>query len=116
MNKYDISLIVFLILISLFSFPFLLKKEEATVANIYFENKIVLTVDLSIDNHYEVEGVNGKVLLEVKNGKIRVNEENSPLHLCSKQGYISKSYESIICLPNKIYVEIDSNDYDAIVR
>lgn len=116
MNKHDIGLLVFLILLSFSSFFLFLKKEESVVAHVYFEDKLVLTIDLTVDKTYEVEGYNGKVKLEVKDKKIRVNQENSPLHLCSKQGYISKSYESIICLPNKIYVEIDSSDYDAIVR
>ena len=51
----------------------------------------------------------------VKNKKIKVLKEDSPLHLCSKQGYISKSYESIICLPNKIVIKLENNsDIDVI--
>ena len=47
--------------------------------------------------------------IEVKNKKIRVITENSPLHLCSKQGFISKSYETIVCLPNKIVIKIEND-------
>ena len=33
----------------------------------------------------------------------------------AKQGYISKSYESIICLPNKIVIKLENNsDIDVI--
>ena len=44
------------------------------------------------------------------NKSAKVVEEKSPLHLCSKQGYISKSYETIVCLPNKIVIKLESND------
>ena len=48
---------------------------------------------------------------------IRVIEENSPRHLCSKQGYIKDSMESIICLPNRIVIEIDTiEELDAVVK
>ena len=48
-----------------------------------------------------------------------MDEEESPLHLCSKQGFIEESYESIVCLPNKIVIKISSKkkkDLDTILR
>ena len=65
----------------------------------------------------KAEGYNGKVKIVVNNNKIKVSEEKSPKHLCSKQGYISKTYEQIICLPNKIVIEIKDNDtVDTVVK
>ena len=62
-----------------------------------------------------VTRINNDVRIKVKNKKIKVLKEDSPLHLCSKQGYISKSYESIICLPNKIVIKLENNsDIDVI--
>ena len=85
-------------------------------ALVYHDGNLVMDIDLNINGDYEVLGDNGSVFINVLDGKIRVNEENSPLHLCSRQGYISKSYESIVCLPNKIVINIDSSDLDAVVK
>ena len=50
-----------------------------------------------------------------ENGKVKVLEENSPKHLCSKQGFIENTHESIICLPNKIIIKIEDNSLDGVV-
>lgn len=112
MNKNDLKLIIIvLIVIGIFSL-FTLFSKKATIANVYYENDLILKIDLSIDKTYEVDGVNGKVVIEVLNNQIRVVEENSPYHLCSKQGFISKNGQSIICLPNKIIIEFPSDELD----
>lgn len=117
-NKFDIILIVVLICISAtFILINKINSKKGTIALVYYDNKIIKKIDLSIDKVYNVKGYNGNVKIIVKEGKIKVDKENSPHHLCSKQGYISKSYESIICLPNKIVIEIDSKkDIDTVVK
>lgn len=108
MNKNDCILIIVLIIVSICIFGlFKLKEKDGSIAKVYYENELLLTIDLTIDDIYKVKGYNGFVKIEVNNKKIRVLEEESPLHLCSKQGYISKSYETIVCLPNKIVIKIE---------
>ncbi|MFI3307714.1 MAG: NusG domain II-containing protein [Mycoplasmatota bacterium] len=119
MNKYDISLIISLLFLSIiliiFSFE---NKTDNKIANIYYENDLILEIDLNTDmSYYEVEGYNGSVIFYAGDGMIKVAEEISPLNLCSKQGYIENSYETIICLPNKIIVEIQYLEtIDSIVK
>jgi hypothetical protein len=117
-NESDIRLIFVLFVIISISFIFISLSKDNThkKAIVKHNNDIVLTIDLSIDKEYLVKGDQGDVKIVVKDNRIRVEEENSPLHLCSKQGYISESYETIICLPNKISIEIESDDIDAVVR
>lgn len=120
MNKHDIFLIIVICTLSLF-FVFLFnlfEKEDDLNALVYYDNELVLTIDLSKEEQvYEITGYNGIVSIKAGNGRIKVEDEDSPLHLCSKQGYISKSYETIVCLPNKIYIELDGqDDVDAIVE
>lgn len=111
MNKNDLILIVILFSISIIILiTFNLNQKESNIAKVYYENKEILKIDLKINNTYTVDGLNGKVKIEVNNKRIRVVEENSPLHLCSKQGYISKSYETIVCLPNKIVIKIEDEE------
>ncbi len=117
-NKFDIILIISIICIS--SIFIIINKnnsKQGTNALVYYDNKLIKTIDLSVDKIYNVKGYNGNVKIIVKDNKIKVDKENSPHHLCSKQGYISKSYETIVCLPNKIVIEIDSKkDIDTVVK
>jgi hypothetical protein len=120
MNKQDIKLIIVLVflalcLIILFS---LLEKKENKVANVYYKDDLILTIDLTKElTEYTVMGENGKVKIVAGEGKVKVEEENSPKHLCSKQGYITSSLETIVCLPNKIVIEISSKEeLDTVVK
>ncbi len=119
MNKSDIKLIVssLLIILIILGIRFIFRNKNNKVAIVYYENKIVSKIDLSINNEYTVDGYNGKVYMEVKDNKIRVKEEVSPKHICSYQGFISETYETIVCLPNKIIIKIEANEeLDTVVR
>lgn len=121
MNKSDLKLIVSIlgitiIFLAIFS---MIQKQEAKTAVIYYQNEVVQIIDLTQNEQreYIVEGANGPVVIEVNKGKIRVKQEESPLHICSKQGYISKNAEMIVCLPNKIIIQIEAKDIiDTVVR
>jgi len=120
MNRNDLKLIIMLLMlvgICLIGFKIFEQKGNKK-AVVYYENDIIKTIDLSKDDKYQVDGYNGKVNIVVKDGKIKVESENSPLHLCSNQGYISDSYETIVCLPNKITIKIETKDknLDTIVK
>lgn len=116
MNKSDLKLLI--ILISIIVLFFLLKYiyfSNNNYAYVYYENNLIKTIDLSINKEYKVDGYNGEVIIEVKDKKIRVKKETSPLHICSKQGYSNSI--PIICLPNKIIIKLVNNDeYDAISK
>lgn len=117
MNKYDVLLIIFLVLFSL-SFFFIFKDSDGTKeAIVYFSNKEILRVDLNKNAEYVVDGAAGEVVIEVIENKIRVKKETSPNNICSKMGFISASYETLVCLPNKIVIKISAVDeLDAIVN
>ncbi len=117
MNKNDIILIIILIVITTTLFLTLnINSNPSDYAYVYYENDLIKEIDLNINNTYVVNGYNGEVIIEVNNKQIRVNEENSPYNICSNQGYISKSNQQIICLPNKIVIEIGGNELDTEVK
>lgn len=120
MNKNDILLVIIICSVALFSLLMfnIFKNDNPKTAIIYYENKEILKINLTDDetNEYIVKGYNGDVKINTLNGKIKVVAENSPLHLCSKQGYISSSYETIVCLPNKIIIKIiDDDSLDSVI-
>ena len=73
------------------------------------QDELVLTVDLSSkeEKTYDVYGLNGKLVVETKNGSIRVKESNCPHQDCVKMGFINTSNRPIICAYNATYIIIE---------
>ncbi len=116
MKKSDVILIITILIISSLIMLIWFKKKEGNKAIVYYDSKAILQLDLKQNGIYEVEGAKGKVKIEVNSHGVRVVAENSPYHICSRQGYIKKSYETIVCLPNKIVIKIANEEIDTVVR
>lgn len=55
----------------------------------------------------------GDMIVEIKDGKVRVKKEESPKNYCSKQGWVSNVATPIVCLPNAVVITIiGENDSD----
>ena len=90
---------------------------EGTEANevvVQVRNEEVLRVPLWEDGTYPVEGKLGEVLIEVNEGRVRVEKETSPYQYCSIQGYVSDPSTPIICLPNEVVVTIEGSEEGAV--
>jgi len=117
MKKNDLIVILIVIVVALLFFIVFNNSDEGQVANVYYDGKLILSIDLTVDDTYNVEGYNGAIVIVVKDNKIKVEEETSPLHICSKQGFVDNVNEPIICLPNKIVIELSGeDDLDAIIK
>ena len=106
MKKADKILIVCIMIVAVVLCVPLFFSENA-YASVYVKEIQVLRIDLSKDKTYVVNGKLGKVHIEVKQKKVRVTQEKSPHHYCSKQGYVSDANVSIVCLPNETVVKIE---------
>ncbi len=105
-KKKDLILVVGVVVIALLAGAahFLLQgsgKEQVVV-------KIDGVVDATYDLNEEQEIIinNGSNVLMIKDGKADMIEADCPDKLCVDQRVISKNNESIICLPNKVVVEV----------
>jgi len=84
------------------------------------QGKIVKDLPLNKDNKskvYKFNFNNNYGYIETKNGKVRMLEMDRkicPKEVCSDTGWISKKYQIIVCMPNKITVNIDSNKEDTL--
>jgi hypothetical protein len=122
MNKSDLKLVIIILLIALsfYAYKIYFNSDEDKKALVYYENRLVKTIILTTPGKEEfiVKGYNGDILIEVENSKVRVKKETSPLHICSKQGWVSNANDILVCLPNKVVIKIVTNkeDIDAIVR
>lgn len=119
MTKADKCLILILMICSIvLFFPILKQAPSSHIASVQVKNKEVLRIDLRNNAEYEVDGTLGSVHIVVKDEKIKVSQENSPNHLCSKQGFVSDANVPIVCLPNDTVVQIEKGqeEEDLVIR
>lgn len=118
MKKADKILIVCVMVVSaLLLIPLLNSTGSGQYASVTVSQKEVLRISLNKNAKYVVDGKLGKVHIQVKNGSIRVTQEKSPHHTCSKQGYVSDSNVPIVCLPNETVVQIEKeSDQDTVIQ
>ena len=64
-------------------------------------------VSLEINKRINVEGEKGRVVIEVKEGRVRVVESSCFQKICVNTGWIDKPGQNIVCLPNKVLVTIE---------
>lgn len=70
------------------------------------EIKTIFFDDDMIGKTIPIETEFGYNLIEIGDGKVRVIEADCPDKLDVKQGYISEVGEVIVCLPNRLVIEI----------
>lgn len=83
------------------------KQKEIVVSR---RSEEILRKPLSDNAVYEIEGSLGMVSVEVQDEQVRVEKETSPYHLCSIQGWVEDVNRPIVCLPNDIVVQIETQD------
>lgn len=119
LKKKDILLIVIILIVAGFTF-FLHRLSGARDAGcITIKVNGVIEGVYSLDKDREIDINGGKNHLVIKNGKADMTEADCPDKLCVNQKAISKNGESIICLPNKVIVEAESNEdneFDAVTN
>lgn len=91
-----------------FLFHELLGGKGAGVVTVKVDGVLEGTYTLSEDQEISInEGTNRLV---IKDGKADMEEADCPDQLCVHQKAISKNHESIICLPYKVVVEVESTE------
>ena len=98
---------------------FLTRQAGAEVV-VCVDGQEVAAFPLDVDTTYEIEGAGGgRNLLVIEGGQAYLSDASCPDLLCVHMGKISRAGQSIICLPNKVTVEIrgkeKSEEYDTIV-
>ena len=93
----------------------LLGAKGANCVVVKVDGKIEGTYSLGEDQEISING--GTNTLVIKNNRAKMKEADCPDQLCVNQKAISKNNESIICLPNKVVVEVESSEnseFDAV--
>lgn len=126
-NKYDIALIVVIIAVNVFILFYgglnTVEKGQK-IAYVYSDNKLVGEYTLTEDykTEFSVEMSTGSYnTIHIEDGKVWIHDATCPDKICLNQGKISNDGELIVCLPNRLMVQIKDNqetedDIDIIVK
>lgn len=110
-TPFDIVLVALILLFSagvLFHTKIGLKGQSTKVAeaSVYHEGNLLKDVKLEKDQEFSL--LDGKMLIEVKEGRIRVRESDCPRQVCVNTGWIQYPGESVVCVPYKVLIEVKS--------
>ena len=84
------------------------KPEQVTVK---VDGNVVYSESLSKDIEYKVDGYDGGYnIVVVQDSKVSVKEADCPDKVCMNSGQISKSGDTIVCMPHKVVVEIEGGE------
>lgn len=121
-KKWDIIIIIVLIVFSFIPeivFGLILGKEyNSTYAEITIAGELYKNVPLSSHKGKDtiiVKTKYGKNIIEVEDNSIVIVEADCKDKICMNPGHIDKPGESLVCLPNRVMVEIKGKIEDDII-
>ncbi|MBI5207975.1 MAG: NusG domain II-containing protein [Candidatus Firestonebacteria bacterium] len=74
--------------------------------NIEIDGNPYKTLNIDKNSIVELKGITGIIRIEIKNKKVRIINSTCPNQICVKTGWIEKTGDILICLPNKLVVKI----------
>lgn len=104
----DIVIIIALIFVSVAFIPFMDSRSCDTVV-VYQGDDVIAEYRLDENRVFHVDGIDGTLEIEIRDEKVRVRSSPCRHQVCVNTGWISRSYEQIVCAPNHILLLIRSN-------
>ncbi len=80
--------------------------KSGNTADVYIDDKLVQTIDLSVDDEYTFQTDNGSNTVEVRNGAVSMKSADCPDKVCVRMGTKNRNGETITCLPHKLVIEV----------
>lgn len=110
LKKNDVILFVFVVVIAVFIYlvRYQFGDQHPGYVTVRIDGEVVASYDLSKDQEIELNG--GTNTMQIQDGTVKMIGANCPDKLCMHQKAISKNRENIICLPNKIVLQIENQD------
>ncbi len=73
---------------------------------VYHGSQLLKEVPLEKDDVFPV--LEGRMHIQVSHGKVRVLDSDCLQHICTHTGWIQRAGQSIVCVPNRVLIEIRS--------
>jgi len=107
MKLNDKILIFGVLIIAIVLWMVLSFREAGKEAVIYQDGEEIYRLDLGEETHLTLEYIKGQEnVIAVKNGNVSVTSATCPDQICVRQGAVSETGETIVCLPHKLVIEI----------
>ena len=116
-KKADIILFICLILIGgVLSYLAFSGSSTGDLVVVKVNGEIYGKYSLSKDRTITVNRDGHMNKITIKGGKVQVSKSSCKNQVCVKQGSISTTHQSIVCIPNRVVVSIEGKDgeYDVI--
>ena len=102
---YDIILTLAFVVVGISAFfTIRLLRDEGSAVRVQVNGETVGEYSLSENGEYSLNG--GSNILVIEDGYAYIKKASCPDHLCVRYGKISLSGEQIVCLPNRVSVEV----------
>lgn len=107
MRKNDIFLLLGVIAIAVMclGIKFLMPASEGNLI-VQINGERTASYPLEEDAEFEINGGTNRV--KISDGKVQMVQADCPDQICVHHKEISKNHETIVCLPNKIVLTIES--------
>ena len=107
-KKNDVLLIGAILVLALIAILVIsLTKADGSKVVITVDSEIYQTLDLNTDQTVTIEGNDGRLnVVEIKDGTVKMSQADCPDKLCVNHRDIHYNHETIVCLPNKVVLEI----------
>lgn len=108
-SKFDVILISLILSFSIVSIFWITRSHNRVPSNagnalIYQNDTLIAQAEL--DKNKTIALLDGKMQVETGAGKIRIIKSDCPHHICVNMGWIQYSGQVIVCVPNKVLIEI----------
>ena len=106
--RNDLILIAAIVLVAVISFLyFSLTKKEGNTVLVNVDGKVIAEYSIAKDIKEEISTQYGENTLVIKNGNAYISDADCPDKICANHRAISKTGESIACLPHKLVITVE---------
>lgn len=121
MKRNDLILAGAILVVAIAALIFVnLNKKGGNTVIVKIDGEVYKEFPSDVDTTYEIKGANGGTnLLVIEDGHAEIVDASCPDKICIHQKAIDKNGETIVCLPNKVIIQINSdtqNEIDAIAN